>query len=266
MTKKVFISHSSKDEAYAKLFVELLKVFGFPEENIFCSAHYATGIAYGELIFQRLKQELVNSPVMIYLLSSDYYESVCCLNEMGASWMMSDDHYPVALPKFEVDEIKGAISSSRLALTINQLDEKTLFRFIEKISLVANVKWPENIRLKPIEYIKPLKDRFNDVTRERDSLIPENNLFETTLGDERPLFGAYKNRAKYYKLTKKILPKHLKIDDKECEGSQYLIVLKSQGEFNSGDRVRFQVRNSKQKYFSDIGPCRNIYVKFIEKV
>lgn len=266
MAKKVFISHSSKDDDYANVFVELLELFGFREKDIFCSSNYSTGIAYGEHIFERLKKELSDGPVVIYLLSNDYYESVICLNEMGASWMMSDEHYPVALPEFEVNKIKGAVSSSRLALNVDQFDPKVLFRFVEKICLAANVEWPEYVRLSPLEYIVPLAKKFNDIILKKEVLSPVDGLFEAVLGDEPPLIGEYKDRACCYKLCKRILPENLNMEDKELEDSQFLFIWKDQGEFKSGDKVRFRVKDSNQKYFSDIGLCRNIYVNFIQKV
>ncbi|MGM0214555.1 toll/interleukin-1 receptor domain-containing protein [Enterococcus sp. AZ109] len=140
MGKEVFISHSSKDQAYATIFVELLKSFGFREKDIFCSSTYSTGIVYGERIFERLKSELTDGPIMLYLLSQNYYESVVCLNEMVASWMMSEHHYPVALPHFDVQKIVGAISSDRLSLVAGgQFKIEDLFRLIKAINVFKGV-------------------------------------------------------------------------------------------------------------------------------
>lgn len=141
MSKKVFISHSTKDSAYAANFINLLKNFGFREKDIFCSSDYSTGINYGEDIFERLKKELSNGPIMIYLLSKHYYESVICLNEMGASWIVSKDHYPITLPNFNVKDIKGAISQDRLSLVVGeQFQVPDLFRLIREISISANIE------------------------------------------------------------------------------------------------------------------------------
>lgn len=52
-------------------------------------------------------------------LSDHYYQSIPCLNEMGASWMLSDKHYPIALNNFSMKDMKGVISSERLAIAFN---------------------------------------------------------------------------------------------------------------------------------------------------
>ncbi|OTO05326.1 toll/interleukin-1 receptor domain-containing protein [Enterococcus sp. 5B3_DIV0040] len=268
MSKKVFISHSTKDSAYALNFIELLKSFGFREKDIFCSSDYSTGINYGERIFERLKNELSDGPIMIYLLSKHYYESVICLNEMGASWMVSEDHYPITLPNFNVKDIEGAISQDRLSLVVgDQFQVADLFRLIREISTSANIEWPDLVSLSPVEYIEPITKNLNAVFLESKSLCPiEDNWFETVLGEKREVLGKYKDQACCFELPKIILSKHLKINDEETEKRQFLFIWNTQGEFKSGEKVRFHLKDSKQKQFPDIGLCRNIYVYSINRI
>ncbi|MGG5317635.1 toll/interleukin-1 receptor domain-containing protein [Enterococcus sp. AZ072] len=271
MGKKVFISHSSKDQAYATIFVELLKNFGFREKDIFCSSMYATGVKYGEKIFERLKDELTDGPIMLYLLSQNYYESVVCLNEMGASWMMSEKHYPVALPHFDVGKIVGALGSDQLSLIAgDQFKAEDLFYLVEEISSSADVSWPGSVKLQPIMYIKPIQEQMNEALLESESLRPveDDDLFETVLGEKRDVMGANKGKVYCYKLPKNILPEYLKpLDDIETtEKKQFLFIWTTQGEFEEGDKVRFRLKASEQKDFRDVGVCRNVYVDFIESV
>ncbi|MGG5370897.1 toll/interleukin-1 receptor domain-containing protein [Enterococcus sp. AZ196] len=268
MGKKVFISHSSKDSCYAVHFVELLKSFGFQEKDIFCSSDYSTGVNYGERIFERLKSELQYKPVMIYLLSKNYYKSVACLNEMGASWVMSDDHYPITLPHFDVKDIQGAISHDRLSLVAGeQFQVKDLFRLIREVSSSADVEWPESVELNAIEYVEPIQKQLNEAFLESESLCPiKDGWFETVLGERREVLGKYKDKAFCFELPKTILPKHLKVNDEENEKRQFLFIWNTQGEFESGEKVKFQLKDSTQKKFKDIGLCRNIYVHSIDKV
>lgn len=267
MRKKVFISHSRKDGKYADVFLELLRNFGFHDEEIFCSSNYSTSAAYGELIFERMKTELKDGPVMIYLLSNNYYGSVVCLNEMGASWMMSESHYPIALPKFKTNEITGAITSERLTLSIDsQFETNDLFRLIELVSSSANVPWPEKVKLNPTNFIDPLTKKMNNILLESNSLLPKDGFFETILGERRELKGNLKDKACCYKLPNNILAKYLDVNDDKTEKSQFLFIWKTQGDFKTGDKVRFGLKDSEQKHFSDIGLCRNIYVTSIEKI
>lgn len=271
MGKKVFVSHSSKDQAYATIFVELLKNFGFREKDIFCSSMYATGVKYGEKIFERLKDELTDGPIMLYLLSQNYYESVVCLNEMGASWMMSEKHYPVALPHFDVGKIVGALGSDQLSLIAGeQFKVEDLFRLVKAVSLSAEISWPESVELQPLAYIEPIKEQLNEAMMESNSLCPmeDDDLFETILGEKREVVGKFSGSAFCYRLPKNILPKYLKpLDDIEStEKKQFLFVWTTQGEFEEGDKVRFRLKSSEQKDFRDVGVCRNVYVEFVKRV
>ncbi len=38
---------------------------------------------------------------MIYHLSDNYYDSVACLNEMGAAWVVQNDYTVVGIPGFD---------------------------------------------------------------------------------------------------------------------------------------------------------------------
>ncbi len=49
-----------------------------------------------ENIFKWLKGRISEKPFVIYLLSPEYFSSVACLNEMGAAWVVENQH--VAIP------------------------------------------------------------------------------------------------------------------------------------------------------------------------
>ncbi len=65
--KDFFISHSSKDQEYVDAFIQLLKKsLGFEHRIFFYSSTIETGVQPGELIFDTIKRELTNQPVMLY--------------------------------------------------------------------------------------------------------------------------------------------------------------------------------------------------------
>ena len=88
------------------------------EHRIFYSSTIETGVQPGELILTRLKGANQSTCHAVFL-SDHYYQSIPCLNEMGASWMLSDKHYPIALNNFSMKDMKGVISSERLAIAFN---------------------------------------------------------------------------------------------------------------------------------------------------
>ena len=109
---KIFISHSKKDEAYAKYLVNLLGEMGIAKTrgNIFCSSIPQLQIPTGENIYDYLRAQFEEYElIVIMLLSQNYYDSVACLNEMGAAWVLKSSCRAILLPGFEYQEIKGAV-------------------------------------------------------------------------------------------------------------------------------------------------------------
>ena len=272
MARKVFVSHCYEDRRYADVFVALLKKFGFHEEDIFYSSRPETGIKPGELIFDRLKNELEGSPIVLYFLSDNYYQSAACLNEMGASWITTDLHYPVALPHFKPNKIKGAIGSDRLALLLNdQLTKIQICDLISEIRENANVALPDDLKYREIESVKPSFEKLMHFIQMEDYLTPnEEGLFEAKLYEERIILGDKKEKFSCFKLAQPIAAPFIDLPKVSKSESHWLFFNKSWGEFQAGDRIRFKLNDDApyfgEKYFKDIGKCKNIYVSHLEKV
>lgn len=82
----LFISHSSEEENIASALVTLLRTLGFNKSNLFCSSVPGYDIAEGEDIYETLASKFTDYNIYVILLLSDnYYKSVACLNEMGAT-------------------------------------------------------------------------------------------------------------------------------------------------------------------------------------
>src|SRR5690606_19764724 len=89
---KIFISHSSRNKNYGNALVDLLIGVGISGDKIIFTSNDAYGIPTGQNIFTWLKSEINEKPYVIYLLSPEYYSSVACLNEMGAAWIVENEH------------------------------------------------------------------------------------------------------------------------------------------------------------------------------
>lgn len=124
-TPKIFISHSSKDIAYVEAIVNLLEDIGLNETQIFCSSVAGYGIPLDNDIFDYLRQQFENHELhVILLLSENYYNSVPCMNEMGAAWVLQSQYTTILLPGFEFKEIKGAINPRKIALKLDSAVEE----------------------------------------------------------------------------------------------------------------------------------------------
>ena len=83
---KVFISHSSQDKDYVSCIVDFLEDIGLTQEQLFCSSIPGYGIPLDEDIYDYLKQQFQEHNLhVILVLSDNYYQSVACMNEMGAA-------------------------------------------------------------------------------------------------------------------------------------------------------------------------------------
>lgn len=120
---KIFISHSQKDIKFVEKFVDLLTRIGLNRNTLFCSSVPGFNIKQGSGdIFDYLRAEFDNNNLfVVFMLSRNYYESVACLNEMGATWVLKKQYQTILLPGFEYNDIEGAINPRVISF---KLDDK----------------------------------------------------------------------------------------------------------------------------------------------
>lgn len=115
----LFISHSSANENVATNLVQLLRTLGFNNKNLFCSSVPGYDIKEGEDIYDTLVSKFQDYNIfVIFLLSSEYYQSAACLNEMGATWVLKANYSTIVCPGFSIPEIQGAINPSKMAVVL----------------------------------------------------------------------------------------------------------------------------------------------------
>lgn len=128
--EKIFISHTTKDADYIKLFVQLLNDIGIPKSSnkIFCSSLEGYNIPIDRDIYEHIKEQFDESIRVIFMLSKNYYDSVACLNEMGATWINSKEYTTIFLPDFIPENIKGAINPNRIGFYLSDYEKLNSFR------------------------------------------------------------------------------------------------------------------------------------------
>ena len=131
---KIFISHSSKNEDYGRALVSLLTDVGVNHESIVFTSDSSYGIPVGKNIFDWLRNQISDRPFVIFLLSPEYYSSVACLNEMGAAWVVENQHVAIFTPDFDLNNPKfrtGALDPREIGFVIS--DEDRVTEFIESL-------------------------------------------------------------------------------------------------------------------------------------
>lgn len=130
VSRRIFISHSSKNSDFGNALVELLIGIGIKDEQIIFTSNTAYGIPIGVNIFNWLKNRINENPFVIYLLSPEYYSSVACLNEMGAAWVIENDHAMLFTPDFQLETPEfqnGVLDPREIGFYINNEDRLTSF-------------------------------------------------------------------------------------------------------------------------------------------
>lgn len=149
--KKIFISHASNDKPFVQLIVNLLEDIGLSETEIVCSSIPGYGIPLGKDIYDWLSEQFQNWDLhIIFILSDNYYNSVACLNEMGAAWVLKQKYDTVLLPEFDFPQIKGAINPQQIGIKLdsdctelnqrlNELKDNLLNEF--ELQTLSAAKW-----------------------------------------------------------------------------------------------------------------------------
>lgn len=133
---KVFISHSTKDKDYVEELIDILETIGLKSTQIFCSSFDGYGIDLGEDFLERIKNELNEEVLVLFVLSENFYSSPVCLCEMGATWIKTSEHIPILIPPFDFENIKGVIPLTQ-GFKINDSLKLNLFK--EKLEKVFNI-------------------------------------------------------------------------------------------------------------------------------
>lgn len=106
-TKKIFISHSSKDKDIMEKFTDAILQLGIglSNEDIFCTSVEEMGIKNGQDIREHIKKNVQSADFSFLMISKNYKESEICLNEMGAVWATDSHVRYYILPDVDFKEI-----------------------------------------------------------------------------------------------------------------------------------------------------------------
>lgn len=130
-TKKVFISHSHKDEEFALAIVDLLHDIGFDYDEIFCSSAPACSIPEGKTIFDVIRAQFEEHELyVIFIHSPRFYASHISMNEMGAAWVLRTDYSSFLTKDMTTDLMKKAVvRDDRVYIQIG--DKNAIYRLTE---------------------------------------------------------------------------------------------------------------------------------------
>jgi len=106
MEKKVFISHATADCELIDVFTEFLSSIGIKNNDIFCTSIRGT-LESGKNFVEKIKENVQDYKVVIFLLSEQFFSSYFCLAELGAAWVLNQNILPIIIPPISIKEFNS---------------------------------------------------------------------------------------------------------------------------------------------------------------
>ena len=106
-SRRIFISHSSKDIDVLEKFTDFILQLGIglSHDDIFCTSIEEMGIKNGEDIRNHIRENVQSADFSFLMISKNYKQSEICLNEMGAVWATDNRVRYYLLPDVDFNEI-----------------------------------------------------------------------------------------------------------------------------------------------------------------
>lgn len=164
-THKIFISHASADKELADEVVDFLALgLSIKATDFFCTSLEGLGIPSGDNFIEFIQEKLHESIVMISLLSPNYYQSIFCVCELGASWILSKAHIPIVVPPLKYKDIKDILSADQLRLIDKDSDWEEIRDELTKWLKLDNVK-SARWAIKKDVFLKKLPSIFDNLPK-----------------------------------------------------------------------------------------------------
>ena len=123
-SKKIFISHASKDKKFTHALILLLNTIGFREDEIFCSSEPGYWIKKGNF-FEVIKEQFEHNDLyVIFIQSPRFYASPVSMNEMGAAWALHSEYYSFLTKDMEYDQMNAVVNNHEIACKVDNDDAK----------------------------------------------------------------------------------------------------------------------------------------------
>lgn len=128
--KKIFISHAASDKEIVGELIELLEGMGVASNRIFCSSFEGYGIKLGINWLDAIKQELTDESLVLFVLTTNFYNSHMCQCELGAVWANTLRHIPILVPPLTYKDLEYILRNQQ-SMVIN--DENKINSLYEEI-------------------------------------------------------------------------------------------------------------------------------------
>ncbi|MBC6298089.1 hypothetical protein HCJ45_13315 [Listeria sp. FSL L7-1517] len=250
--QSIFLSHNSIDRQYGNVLRGLMVSIGILNSDIVYTSHEKNKIPIGENIYNYLGRRIERSNIILFLLSEDYFKSVVCLNEMGASWVTKNDYYMFFVPGFDKrskEFMDCCINQTKMGIVLNGDNncKQGLREFVTELSLKMKLDVPADILYDEVE-------KSCDLLRK---LKPSSSVYAASITD------IIKYTDYIFCKIDILIPTGERFHEEESHWLQlYYKFIPIAQDINIGARVKFKVKSvtdfETQKYGNH--NFRNIYV------
>jgi hypothetical protein len=140
---RIFISHSSKDVDMVTAVSNWLELTtNLDSTDIFCTSLASQGVQSGEPIAPRLKTEIQNADVMLYIVTQNFNESPVCIAEMGAGWITHEPQNVILLKS-------ESVAFSDINFTVGDRLIRKLYDLEDLLATLDDLKAVLDLELRP---------------------------------------------------------------------------------------------------------------------
>jgi hypothetical protein len=191
--KDIFISHATKDKSLADAFVDLLETgIGISSDSIFCTSLEGMKIPPGKNFVDSIKDQMQDPKAVILLLTPNYYRSVFCLCELGATWAMCHEFIPILVPPLEYEDIKDVLIGVQLAKIDNDSD---LSEMQDRLKTTLGIPGKKTARweVKRNAFVKDLDEIFKQIPEPKEVSFSEYKKMQSKYEDSIEAMEEYEN-------------------------------------------------------------------------
>lgn len=244
---KVFISHSSKDEALISIFMEFLQMgMGIEKKDIFCTAR-SEELHTGEDFILRIREQMRDCEVAFFVITNNFLKSQFCLTEMGAAWGLGKRVYPlllVGIDKIEKTPLKGL----QVRFLGKENDISAIYDELRACSVITRTSTAEYMRRLP-DFIKQVQILTNG---DYILQISEDGYYHTEIAAVRYVPSEYRCYRIKGHIEEWRTPNSAASDWIFYRTGVY-------EDLKMGEKIRFKIAKTEMNRWADIGIARNIY-------
>lgn len=138
--KRVFISHAAADKELVGELICLLEDMGVPSKQIFCTSYEGYGIRLGVDFLEAIKNELTDDTLVLFVLTTNFFNSHMCQCELGAVWVKTIKHIAILVPPLNYNDLEYILRNQQ-SMFINEKSKlDLLYEEIQEWFQIAPLK------------------------------------------------------------------------------------------------------------------------------